>query len=235
MSPKALTGALSVRPFGSLLFRMAGAAGRATGYVARFLARQSWIEERVLFLRAWRDNPKAIGAIWPSGPQLAAAITHGIHPGMGPFLELGAGTGAFTRALLARGVHPEQLTLVEMNEQLARQLRRDFPSAYVHQGDAARLQRQQLFVDGLAGAAVCGLPLLNMPVKQQIGILRGTFTHLRPGAAMHLFTYGPRCPVSRRVLDRLGLRARRTKMVLANVPPAHVWKLTRRPVHGIHR
>src|SRR5690606_36677205 len=129
----------------------------------------------------------------------------------------------------------EQLTLVEMNEQLARQLRRDFPSAYVQQGDAARLQRQQLFVDGLAGAAVSGLPLLNMPVKQQIGILRGTFTHLRPGAAMHLFTYGPRCPVSRRVLDRLGLRARRTKMVLANVPPAHVWKLTRRPVHGIHR
>src|SRR3546814_14505385 len=60
--------------------------------------------------------------------------------------------------------------------------------------------------------------LLNMPVKQQIGILRGTFSQLRPGGAMHLFTYGPRCPVPQRVLDRLGLRARHTETVLANMP-----------------
>lgn len=232
MPPKALSGVLFGRPFGSLLFRAAGVASRATGHAARHLARHSWIAERVRFLRAWRANPKAIGAIWPSGPRLAAAITRDIDASSAPCLELGAGTGSFTRALIGRGLDPHQLTLVEQDEQLAQQLRRDFPAAYVHQGDAAKLQGQPLFLDGLAGAAVCGLPLLNMPIKQQIGILRGTFAQLRPGAAMHLFTYGPRCPVPRRVLDRLGLRARRTETIYANVPPAHVWKLTRRPARG---
>jgi len=232
MPPKVLTGDLSGLPFGSLLFRMAGAAGRATGYAAGHIARQSWVAERIRFLRAWRANPKTIGAIWPSGSRLAAAITHGIDATTGPCLELGAGTGAFTRALVARGLDPQQLTLVEMDAQFAQQLRHDFPGAYVYQGDAAKLAGQPLFVNGLAGAAICGLPLLNMPVKQQIGILRGTFAQLRPGGAVHLFTYGPRCPVPQRVLDRLGLRARHTQTVLANVPPAHVWKLTRRTAIG---
>jgi len=229
---KVLTGDASGLPFGSLLFRMAGAAGRVTGHAAERVASHSWVAERVRFLRAWRANPKTIGAIWPSSPRLATAITRGIDAASGPCLELGAGTGAFTRALVARGLDPQQLTLVEMDTQFAQQLRRDFPDAYVHQGDAARLAGAPLFVDGLAGVAICGLPLLNMPVKQQIGILRGTFSQLRPGGAVHLFTYGPRCPVPRRVLDRLGLRARRTETVLANVPPAHVWKLTRRTAAG---
>ncbi|MBV7483272.1 class I SAM-dependent methyltransferase [Bordetella sp. BOR01] len=232
MPPKVLTGDLSGLPFGSLLFRVAGAAGRATGHAASRVARQSWVAERVRFLRAWRANPKGIGAIWPSSSRLAAAITRGIDPASGPCLELGAGTGAFTRALVARGLDPHQLALVEMDAQFAQQLRRDFPGAYVHQGDAAKLAGLSLFVDGLAGVAVCGLPLLNMPVKQQIGILRSTFAQLRPGGAVHLFTYGPRCPVPQRVLDRLGLRARRIETVLANVPPAHVWKLTRRKTAG---
>jgi len=229
MPPKVLAGDLSGLPLGLPLFRrMAGAASRATGHAAGRVARQSWIAERIRFLRAWRANPKSVGAIWPSGSRLAAAITRGIDPASGPCLELGAGTGAFTRALVARGLDPHQLTLVEMDAQFARQLRHDFPGAYVHQGDAAKLAGLPLFLDGLAGATVCGLPLLNMPVKQQIGILRGTFSQLRPGGAMYLFTYGPRCPVPQRVLDRLGLRARHTESVLANVPPAHVWKLTRR-------
>ncbi|MCD0501576.1 class I SAM-dependent methyltransferase [Bordetella petrii] len=229
---KTLAGDLSGLPFGSMLFRMAGAAGRATGNAAGRVAQQSWVAERIRFLRAWRANPKSIGAIWPSSPRLAAAITRGIDAGTGPCLELGAGTGAFTRALLARGVPPWHLTLVEMDPQFAHQLRHDFPEAYVHQGDAARLAEHTLFDDGLAGVAICGLPLLNMPVKQQIGILRSTFAQLRPDGAVHLFTYGPRCPVPRRVLDRLGLRARRTETVLANLPPAHVWKLTRRTAAG---
>lgn len=229
--PKFLTGDESGLSTSSRLVRMAGIAGRrATGHVASHFGRHTWIAERVRFLRAWRANPKGIGAIWPSSSRLAAAMTRDVSPSAGPCLELGAGTGSFTRALVSRGLTSAQLTLVEMDLQFANQLRQDFPEAYVYQGDAAKLAGIPLFADGLAGVAICGLPLLNMPVKQQIGILRGTFVHLRPGGSMVLFTYGPRCPVGQRVLDRLGLRARRVETVIANVPPAHVWKLTRRPV-----
>ncbi|MVW70304.1 MULTISPECIES: class I SAM-dependent methyltransferase [unclassified Bordetella] len=225
---------LAAQGAGARLLRMAGGAGRrATGQVVRRLHRHAWVAERVRFVRAWRANPKSIGAILPSSARLAAAMTRDLQPNDGPCLELGAGTGSFTRALIAKGFTQAQLTLVEMDPQFARQLREEFPEAYVYQGDAARLADVPLFVDGLAGVAICGLPLLNMPLKAQIGILRGTFAQLRPAGALILFTYGPRCPVPLRVLDRLNLRARRVETVIANVPPAHVWKLTRRTAAGV--
>lgn len=37
------------------------------------------------------------------------------------------------------------------------------------------------------------------------------------------------CPVPRPVLDRLGLRAKLVDRALLNVPPAAVYRLTRRP------
>jgi phosphatidylethanolamine/phosphatidyl-N-methylethanolamine N-methyltransferase len=233
---KHLAGSVSGPHFRTRLVRIAETASRrAAEHVSSRFSRPAWVAEQIRFLQAWRANPKGIGAILPSSARLATAMTRGITPRSGPCLELGAGTGSFTRALIARGLTDAQLTLVEMDPHFASQLRKDFPDAYVYEGDAAKLAGVPLFADTLAGIAICGLPLLNMPVKQQIGILRGTFTQLRPNGHMVLFTYGPRCPVSQRVLDRLGLRAQRVSTVIANVPPAHVWKLTRRPTrHTSH-
>ncbi|MEI2418345.1 hypothetical protein V8Z80_19360 [Orrella sp. JC864] len=196
--------------------------------LARRLAGQGWIGEYWRFYQAWRADPKGIGAVLPSSPALAAAITRDIGAATGPVIELGSGTGVFTRALRARGVPEETLALVEMDAGFAQRLRRDFPHAQVCCLDAARLAGDPLFYGRGAGAVVCGLPLLNMPLRQQVGILRGAFSQLRAGGAFYLFTYGPRCPVPRRVLDRLGLRATKRQTVMLNVPPAHVWKLTRR-------
>ncbi len=207
--------------------RLLGA--RAWGFARSLPSRHPWLAERVLFLRAWRANPKSIGAVWPSSSALASAITQEVDARSAPVLELGVGTGVFTRALLERGLEPNDLTLIEMDDAFAAQLRRDYPRANVCAMDATKLAEASLFDDGiLAGAAICGLPLRNMPVKQQIGILRGTFKHMRPRGAMYFFTYGLRCPVPQRVLDRLGLRARKTHSVMLNIPPAHVWKITRR-------
>lgn len=187
-----------------------------------------WFSEQLDFYRAWRANPKGIGAVLPSSPGLAAAITREIRAEDGPVLELGSGTGVFTRALLARGVAQSDLALIEMDDAFAEQLAQRFPHAQVCRADAARLMDTPLFGGRQAAAAVCGLPLLNMPVRQQANIMRGTFSHLQPGGACYLFTYGWRCPISPRVLARLGLRARRVSIVYLNVPPAQVWKLTRR-------
>ncbi|SAI59758.1 16S ribosomal RNA methyltransferase KsgA/Dim1 family protein [Bordetella ansorpii] len=191
-------------------------------------ATSRWLAEQWNFYRAWRANPKGIGAVLPSSPALAAAITSEIRPEDGPVLELGSGTGVFTRALLARGVPQEDLALIEMDETFARQLAERFPRAEVCQADAGKLMDVPLFGGRQAASAVCGLPLLNFPVRQQAHIMRGTFSHLQPGGACYLFTYGWRCPISPRVLSRLGLRARRTRVVYLNVPPAQVWKITRR-------
>ena len=180
------------------------------------------------FFRAWLGDPLRVGAVVPSGRALASAITAEITPGSAPVIELGAGTGAFTEALLRRGVPEERLLLVEPDPGFAKLLEQRFPAAAVLRIDAAALGELRLFAGEQAGAVVSGLPLLSMPPRKVIAILEGAFRHLRPGGAFFQFTYGPRCPVARALLDRLGLRSRRTGGTLANVPPASVYRLTRR-------
>ena len=51
-------------------------------------------------------------------------------------VELGPGTGVFTRELLAQGVRPADLILVEFNAGFATYLRSEFPDVCVLEGDA---------------------------------------------------------------------------------------------------
>jgi phospholipid N-methyltransferase len=80
-----------------------------------------------------------------------------------------------------------------------------------------------------AGAVISGLPLLLMPPSKVLAILDAAFWHLRADGVLYQFTYGPRSPVSRAILDPLGLKATRAGMTLANVPPAMVYRICRRP------
>jgi phosphatidylethanolamine/phosphatidyl-N-methylethanolamine N-methyltransferase len=181
------------------------------------------------FFTAWMAAPRRVGAIAPSGTALAALITRDITADSGPILELGPGTGAFTYQLLKRGVRQQDLTLVEYGSDFMRLLQLRFPGARVLWMDAARLAAEQLYAGAPVGAVVSGLPLLNMSPRKVISIVGGAFSYLRPGGAFYQFTYGMRCPVSRPILDRLGLRATLVDRAILNVPPAAVYRLTRRP------
>src|SRR5271165_3652579 len=84
-----------------------------------------------LFYAAWMRDPLRTGAIAPSSRWLARLMTRSITPASAPILELGPGTGVFTRRVLTRGVAENQLTLVEYDRQFARVLERRFPQARV--------------------------------------------------------------------------------------------------------
>lgn len=180
------------------------------------------------FVRAWLDNPLRMSAVAPSSAPLAELITRAIGPGDAPVLELGPGTGVFTRALLARGVREPDLRLVEADANLAHLLRRRFPQATVLHTDATSLRKHRPDSEARVGAVVSGLPLLSMSPRTILLILAGAFAWLRDGGSLYQFTYGFTCPVPRRVLDRLDLRAKRIGSVIANVPPASVYRLTGR-------
>lgn len=181
------------------------------------------------FFLSWMSAPRRVGAIAPSGAALADLITREISAASGPVLELGPGTGAFTYKLLKRGVRQQDLTLVEYGSDFMKILQLRFPSARVLWMDAGRLTTERLYDGAPVGAVVSGLPLLNMSPRKVISIVGGAFSYVRPGGAFYQFTYGMSCPVSRPVLDRLGLRAKLMDRALLNVPPAAVYKLTRRP------
>ncbi|MDE1991532.1 MAG: methyltransferase domain-containing protein [Rhizobiaceae bacterium] len=180
----------------------------------------------VKFFRNWVSNPMQVAAIAPSGERLARLMTQEIDALDGPILELGPGTGVFTRALLARGIPESDLTLIEYGEEFASVLRGRFPEARVVRMDAARLAECGLFDDAPFGAVVSGLPLLSMSPEKVAAIVGGAFAAMRPGGAFYQFTYGPRCPVQRQILDRLGLKAIRIGSTVRNIPPAGVYRIS---------
>lgn len=189
--------------------------------------------ETLQFFRAWLSEPFRVAAVTPSGRALAALIVSEISAETGPILELGPGTGVFTRALLARGVAEENLALIEFGMEFAAKLSADFPRARTMCMDAARLRDVELFDERPVGAVISGLPLLSMAPRRVYSILEGAFAHLCANGAFYQFTYGPRCPISRPLLDRLGLKATYLGGTFANVPPAAVYRIQRRRIPRI--
>lgn len=181
--------------------------------------------EALSFFRHWLSSPLAIGAVAPSGRALADAITTEITPEIAPVIELGAGSGAFTQALLARGIPQQRLALIEQSPRFANALRQRFPDSLVFCEDAAALSSIDVFPGESAGAVVSGLPLLLMSPGKVSAILASAFARLRTGGAFYQFTYGARSPVPRPILERLDLIATRIGGTLVNIPPAAVYRI----------
>jgi len=185
------------------------------------------------FFREWLRNPFAMAAVSPSGRQLASLMMEQLPPGAQRVIELGGGTGAFTRALLEHGIPPRNLLVVELNEALHQYLRDRFPGAHVEQGDARQVHEIAercgvLDENGKVDAVVSGLGLLYMSRAAQREILQSAFEVLGPQGRFIQFTYGPLSPVSRELLDQLQLKAHRAGLAWRNVPPANVFVYQRR-------
>jgi phospholipid N-methyltransferase len=204
------------------------------GYLEAFPAncgnRYMPLNDTLAFLRAWLRDPRGIGAVTPSGAALARLMTAHVSQLDGPVIELGPGTGALTQALLARGVPPHRLALIEADPHFADALAKRYPKTTILRMDAAQLgHTESLFGEERACAVVSGLPLLSMPASQVAAIVQGVFERqLRSGGMFYQFTYGPRCPLPPALLERLNLQAQRVGSALLNLPPAAVYRISRR-------
>src|SRR5215471_14429466 len=100
------------------------------------------LDDEVRFIRCWIERPLTTGAVTPSGRVLARTMASYIDPRRpGPVIELGPGTGPVTEALLAQGIDPSRLVLVEFDPIFCRLLCARYPAATVVQGDAYGLKR----------------------------------------------------------------------------------------------
>lgn len=189
--------------------------------------KQCMTNETLGFFWAWIRNPLQVASITPSGNALARLITSEVSRETGPIIELGPGTGVFTRALITRGVIQENLALIESMPEFAAALKVLYPRAQTFRIDAGRLRMLELFDGKPAGAVISGLPLLSMSPRKVVSILAGAFRKMRPDGAFYQFTYGPRCPVPQRLKDHLGLESELLGYTLANFPPAMVYRFRR--------
>src|SRR5690606_1672718 len=138
-------------------------------------------------------RPSTIGAICPSSRSLAAKMASQVPLDDGLVIELGAGTGVVTQALLNHGVAPENLIVVELSPRFAQRLRQQFQHLEVITGNAADLH--QLIPAGKkVSAIVSSLPLCSLPPPVTQTILTQWQPLLAGGGVAVQFTYSLRTP-----------------------------------------
>jgi phosphatidylethanolamine/phosphatidyl-N-methylethanolamine N-methyltransferase len=186
-----------------------------------------------LFFRRWLANPLEMGSVVPSSPALCRRIVRATRRGPDEHvLELGAGTGVVSRALLESGVPPERLTVVEIVPSMAAWLARTLPGAQVVAGDARDLPALlPQAMQGRIGTVICGIPLVLLPLAEQARFI-AAIEAVAPGRGFLHYSY---CVTSPLPAARHRLTARREAWTPLNLPPASVWRYrpagiaTRRP------
>lgn len=201
-----------------------------------------------LFLSEYLRHFHHTGAIAPSSRWLAAALARYAGGGDAPrrVLEVGPGTGAVTRHIVARLGRGDEFDLVELNERFAERMRQRFADEPDFIAVAARTRVMQGRVEELSperpyDVIVSGLPLNNFSVDDVERILQAFGSLLAPGGTLSFFEYigvrPARALVSGRAeRDRLrgvgrALRQRleagefHRERVWPNLPPAYVHHL----------
>lgn len=178
--------------------------------------------DEMRFFRAWMEKPLVMGAVAPSGPALARAIAAQVEPERpGRIVELGPGTGSVTSAILARGIAPERLTVIEYNPEFCKLLAERFPGITVVQGDAYGMEKSLGYPPpGSLASVVSGLPLFTKPLAMRKALFDQSFRLLTTGAPLIQFSYALVPPVP---VEESGLTMWTSPWVLRNVPPARVW------------
>jgi phosphatidylethanolamine/phosphatidyl-N-methylethanolamine N-methyltransferase len=180
----------------------------------------------IRFFKGWLDGPKTVGTPFATSLYTGRAMASVIDPASGlPVLEVGPGTGAITREILARGIAPENLYAVEHSEDFATGLRGAFPRVNIIHGDVFAL-------DGLLGpdrdlvfdCVISAIPLLNFPLARRIAYLEDMLNRIPPGRPVIQVTYSPVSPVPPRSGS---FSVERADFILRNVPPAHLWTYRR--------
>ncbi len=193
------------------------------------------------FLRQFFRDTRNTGSIMPSSPALARAMVHGIAMGAPQrWLEVGPGTGPFTRALLAAKRPGDRLVIVELSKDFCVRLDADIlaPWKRANPGQAAEVVLINAPIEDAKlepgfDHVVCGLPFNNFPPELVERIMVQLRELIRPGGSLRYFAYvgartlrdgrgalrgaAPLAAIEERVLAGC---TRTSDVVMANIPPA---------------
>ncbi|HMN95107.1 MAG TPA: methyltransferase domain-containing protein [Phycisphaerales bacterium] len=183
------------------------------------------------------------GSVWPSGPLLARAMTRSLRAAKGPkrLLEIGPGTGPFTKVAL-RSLRPgDEFVIVELNRAFCEDLERRIlaPFRRMHPEIVVTLHNapiEQAPLESGFDFIVCGLPFNNFPPSLVRSIFRRMLALLKPDGELVYFEYAGvrmlKAPLvgsrGREALKRIASFSRaltkrhhgKRQLVLSNFPPA---------------
>ncbi len=171
-------------------------------------------------------NPALVGAVCPSSPWLAAAMADAAQ-GARLLVELGAGTGAITAALVTR--HPAvPLVAVELQHGLADLLQQRFAHVVVQRAGAHVVLAALNEHAPPQTVLVSSLPFQSLPAPWRESTVDAIAAFLRTDAQRRLvqYTYRLKAPFELPAGSDLGWT--RVGRVWRNAPPASLWSLQRR-------
>ncbi len=189
------------------------------------------MEDRARFLAEFLRSPFDTASITPSSNALADAMVAEMDlAGADTVVELGPGTGVFTRAI-TRDLKPgARLICVEVNPELSRAMAERFPHAVVVNDSAENLERH-LLVQGrpAVDCVISGLPWVILSAEQQRRLLEPLVLSLRPGGRFATFAYSHASwlPAGRRfraMLEAAFSEVTVSAPVWRNLPPAFVYR-----------
>ncbi|AYG70900.1 MULTISPECIES: methyltransferase domain-containing protein [unclassified Rhizobium] len=163
-------------------------------------------KDEIEFLKGWRRDRTAVGAITPTSVATARKMASVINssPDL-PVLELGPGTGVITKEILARGVRPKELLSVEYSPEFCRHLRQEFPEVDIRCGDAFALdlvlgaERNAKF-----DCVISAVPLLHLPPPKRLSLILDLLERVPKGLPA-------------------GYEVRHLAFMMRNIPPAQLW------------
>jgi phospholipid N-methyltransferase len=178
------------------------------------------IRERLLFLRSFLAHPRQIGAVFPTS-RWAVRDTLDLvdFTGARCVVEFGAGTGVYTRELLARLRSDARLLAFEVDPILADRLLSKLPDPRLHVVNDSAENVEAYLNDARADVIISALPFTSLPTGLRRSILEHSRRALIASGVMLVLQYSPLIqPELRRVFTSV-----ERHISPFNVPPAFLF------------
>lgn len=178
------------------------------------------LKDQVLFIKKFIAEPRTIGSVTPSSPQLAESMLQNVDwCATRVIAELGAGTGVMTRAILSRMERGSELLIFEIEDELRGGLKAE--TGLEIYADARCLPKM-LEKRGAekADLIVSSLPFAVMPQQITKSVMDGVARSLAADGQFVAFQYSLHMKSAfERIFDSV-----ETRFVVMNIPPAFVYE-----------
>jgi phospholipid N-methyltransferase len=188
------------------------------------------LRDRAHFLAEFVRRPFHTASITPSSQRLAEMmVVRAELAGAETVVELGPGTGAFTRLIVRDLGSRARLICIEINPVLAKTMAARFPRALVVNDSAENLARHLGAPGPKVDCVISGLPWVIMSGEDQRRLLEPAVLALRPGGTFTTFAYSHAAwlPAGRRFRAMLESHFSDVEVsphVWRNLPPAFVYR-----------
>jgi len=177
-------------------------------------------QDRLLFAKNFLSNPLRNASIMPSSSFASKAMLKGLDfSNIDTIVELGPGTGVFTKEVIKRCRQSTKIILVELEKSYVKSLREKFDGRVVVENKSAYYLDEILKRHGILkpDLLISGLPFFEEAISPHL--LKTIKGLTDDGMIFRFFTYMP--PAVKRIYKNLPIKMR--CFVLRNIPPLWIY------------